>query len=96
MKAQLKFRFTVLRFRLIGIWFRISRFRVLKVDLDDPDDKINHLRCTKSLDMALALWDFDQWLRGQIKYQNKDYEEARDELYRTMDEYSIDLDELIS
>ena len=29
----------------------------LKFNLNDPDDKMAHLRCVKSLDMALALWE---------------------------------------
>ena len=68
----------------------------LKFDLNDPDDINAHMRCVKAFDMAIVLWDFDQWLRGQIKYHNKDYQYARDELYRTMNEYNINLDELIS
>ena len=68
----------------------------LNFDLDDADDKMAHLRCTKALDLTLTLWDFDQWLRSQIKYNEKDYQSIRDELHRTMSEYVIDLDELIS
>jgi len=30
---------------------------ILKFDLNDPDDRMSHLRAVKSLDMALALWD---------------------------------------
>lgn len=29
----------------------------LEFDLADPDDKMEHMRCIKSLDMALALWE---------------------------------------
>ena len=68
----------------------------LKFNLDDPEDRESHLRCVKSSDMISVLWDFDQWLRTEIKHNNKNYQEARDELYRTMDEYNINLDELIS
>ena len=61
-----------------------------------PEEEHEALRMLKSLDMALVLWDLDQWLRGQIKYYEKNYQEVRDELYRTMEEHGIDLDELIS
>ena len=30
---------------------------VLEFDLSNEDDNIEHHRCIKSLDMALALWD---------------------------------------
>ena len=61
-----------------------------------PEDEQEHLRMVKSLDMALVLWDIDNWLRAQIKYHEKDYDEVREELYRIMNEYGINLDELIS
>ena len=39
-----------------------------------------------------VLWDFDQWLREQIKYQNKeDYQEIRDQLYEIMAERDLNL-----
>jgi len=36
---------------------------ILKFDLDNIDDEYAHRRCVKSLDMALALWDFSNELR---------------------------------
>jgi hypothetical protein len=36
---------------------------ILEFDLDDHDDKMAHLRCVKSLDLALFIWD--------ILYQKK-------------------------
>ena len=68
----------------------------LNFDLDDADDKMAHLRCTKALDLALALWHFDQWLRSQIKYNEKDYQSIRDELHKIMEEYDINLETLTS
>ena len=73
MKARLKFRFTVLRFRLMGIWIRISRYKLLKFDLDDGDDWEEYLRCVKATEMCMVLWDLDQWLREQYKYHEKEY-----------------------
>ena len=97
MKATLKFRFTVLRFRLFGIWLRISRYKLLKFDLDDFDDRQDHLRCVKAMGLCLALWDFDQWLRSEIKHNGKEHlQEARDGLWRQMDEYNISPDELMT
>ena len=29
----------------------------LTFDLNDPDDRMEHYRCVKSLDMALVIWD---------------------------------------
>lgn len=70
---------------------------ILSFNLDDPEDKEKHLRCVKAADLCLTLWDFDQWLRSEIKYNEKEHlQEVRDELYSKMEEYGIDLDNLIT
>lgn len=77
---------------------------LLEFNLDDTDDKMAHLRAVKSLDMALALWAMDEYLRSGIKYApdsmpSEAYgmlQEVRDKLHKTMSKYSIDLDELIT
>lgn len=79
---------------------------VLKFNLDERDDIEAHLRCVKALDMALVLWDMDQYLRAKMKYGNNDselsddaykaLEEAREELRDFMSSRGINLDELVS
>ena len=75
---------------------------ILKFDLNDSDDVRAHLRAVKALDMALALWDMDGYLRANIKYgelDDKTYKaltETRDELRSIMQKHSVDLDELIN
>lgn len=39
---------------------------IIKFNLDDPDDRMNHLRCVKSADMALALWQISN-LRSKLE-----------------------------
>lgn len=36
---------------------------VLHFNLDEPEDAMAHLRCVKSLDMALALWEMSGKIR---------------------------------
>lgn len=79
---------------------------ILEYNLDERDDIEAHLRAVKSLDMALALWDMDQYLRAKMKYGNNDselsddaykaLEDAREELREFMSSRGINLDELIS
>jgi hypothetical protein len=38
----------------------------LKFNLDDPDDKMAHMRCVKALDMALAIWNIKQALEEAL------------------------------
>ena len=40
----------------------------LEFDLDNPDDKIAHMRCVKATDMAIMLWDIKQKIRSKLKY----------------------------
>ena len=74
----------------------------LEYDLDNPDDKIAHMRCVKSTDMALMLWDIKQKIRSKLKYDEKLSEAEfhqwaimQDEFYSIASEYGINLDELI-
>ena len=78
---------------------------ILEFDLNEPDDREAHKRAVKSLDLVLALWDIDQYLRSQIKYGNeteitdeqyKILEETRTKLHQILSEYNISFDELLS
>lgn len=76
----------------------------LEFNLDEPEDEIAYMRCVKAKDMALALWDVDQYLRAKTKYAPDSmspevYEsllETRDKLREIMSDNNIDLDELMS
>ena len=62
-----------------------------------PEDDQECLRMVKSLDLVRSLWDMDQWLRAQIKYDQKEYlQEARNELHDILYEHDINLEELYS
>ncbi len=71
---------------------------ILKYDLNDVDDTVAHNRAVKSLDMALALHELKEKLRSKLKYEEpklNDLEEVHDFFFYTLDEYGINLDELI-
>ena len=74
----------------------------LEFDLDNPDDKMEHMRCVKATDMALMLWDIKQKIRSKLKYSNDlsedelyQWEVMQDEFYSIADDYGINLDLLI-
>jgi len=76
----------------------------LNFDLDEKDDAMAHLRCIKSLDMALVLWELFYNTRKSIESEldNKpdaDIYEGIDLLYKRfhdlLDEYNIITDELV-
>ena len=77
---------------------------ILEFDLDERFDVEAHKRAVKSLDLAMVLYDMDQYLRSQTKYAPDSMsqevydalQETRDKLHEIMSERSINLDELIS
>ena len=61
-----------------------------------PEEDKEHLRAVRSLDMALALWDIEQYLRGVYKHGGDfNIELARDKFYYILSEYDINLDKLL-
>ena len=64
-----------------------------------PDDQEDFQDAVNGLKWRLMVWDFDQKLRSQLKYndklsseQYKVYEEIRDLLYQKMNEDGLSLD----
>lgn len=64
----------------------------LEFDLEDLDDVMSHLRCVKSLDMALALFKIQGVIRSKWDYDN---EEIKSEIGKIFQEYDINLEDLI-
>jgi len=73
-------------------------------DLEELDDREAHMRCVKSLDLCLLLWDLDQELRSRTKdapdtateEEIRVADEIRTTLFQLMSKYNIDLEELMS
>ena len=70
----------------------------LTFDLDDPEDRQAHLRCTKALDMALVLWELSynrrkQWLNT---HDGDAVEEICEDISSLISEHGIDINDLIS
>lgn len=45
----------------------------LTYDLNDPDDRIEHLRAVKATDMALVIWGFVYNSKKGMEYQIEEY-----------------------
>jgi hypothetical protein len=77
---------------------------ILEFNLDEPEERTDHLRAVKSLNIISALWEFDMYLRSQLKYNednltNEAYEaldKAREKLYEVMNDQHVSFDELYS
>jgi hypothetical protein len=79
----------------------------LSYNLNDPDDRMAHLRAVKSLDMASALFDITRNLRKKIQNRYEDIDNTHndvfdgidavfDEIYDILEDNNIDIDELIN
>ena len=76
---------------------------ILEFDLDNPDDKISHLRCVKSFEMMSTIWEMDQHLRSLTKYapdttSQETYDElvkVRERLHEIMNDNGISFEGLI-
>jgi hypothetical protein len=75
---------------------------LLEFDLNDPDDRMDHLRCIKSLSMACVLFELTyNTFKTAYDYQevNKDadmVEYLKQRLIALLDEHNVNVDELIS
>lgn len=78
----------------------------LVYDLNDPEDRIAHLRAVKSLDMSLVLFDITRNLKKQIeqRFENIDntnndvfdgIDAVFDKIYDILEDNNINIDELI-
>jgi hypothetical protein len=52
---------------------------ILKFDLNDPDDRMSHLRAVKSLDLALFAWDMSNFAKN-LEYVLDSYEDDDKEM----------------
>ena len=72
----------------------------LEFDLNDSDDMMAHMRCVKSLDMALAMWEFHSAFH-KICDESEDGKHIDEKLVREawsdiLYKYGVNLDSLIN
>ena len=73
---------------------------IIEFDLNEPDDIEAHKRFTMLNSVYLALWEFDQEMRSQIKYNTEDYngeqldalDKLREKFYQIMNDNQIKID----
>ena len=60
------------------------------IEFSLPEDNQEFELHTKAIKMFSTLWELDQWLRGEIKYKDKELDEVRDKLREIMNDNRID------
>jgi hypothetical protein len=79
----------------------------LSYNLNDPDDRMAHMRAVKSLDMASALFDITRNLKKKIEHRYEDIDNINndvfdgidavfDEICNILESHNINIDELIN
>lgn len=73
---------------------------IIEFNLDEPDDIEAHKRFTNLNAVYIALWEFDQEMRNQIKYNSQDYngdqlealDKLREKFHKIMNDNQIKID----
>jgi hypothetical protein len=73
---------------------------IIEFDLDEPTDIEAHKRFTNLNAVYIALWEFDQEMRSQIKYNTQEYngdqldalDKLRDKFYEILNDNQIKID----
>jgi len=72
---------------------------ILEFNLTDPDDNVAHLRCIKSTDMAIALWQI-RMLRKELEWMEDTKEltteNVMSKIFDILDDHNVNTDELTS
>jgi hypothetical protein len=73
---------------------------ILEFDLDSPEDRTSHLRCVKSTDMAIVLFEVIYNFRKDIERRGDEGKDPLELFYEklteSLDENGINIDELIN
>lgn len=76
---------------------------ILEFDLNDPDDINDHKIAVRAHDILMVLWTVDQYIRGELKYNEslpsdayEALEKLRDELRENMANRGLSFDDLIN
>lgn len=63
-------------------------------DLEEPGDADAFRRASAADDLCATLYDLQEWLRVQVKYEGREFEDVRTHLDALMRENGIDLERL--
>ena len=68
----------------------------IEFDLNEPEDRTEHLRCVKALDMACFIWELKHNFWRKWKHDDSDFnlDTYKEALHELMEEHNINPDEL--
>jgi len=65
---------------------------ILKFSL--PEDLAEYEAAINGQKFKSVLWDFDMWLRNDIKYRDEGYQPVRDMLHQILEENNVTIDDI--
>jgi hypothetical protein len=70
---------------------------ILEFDLENPEDRMSHLRCVKSLDMACFIWELKHnfWRKWKHDESNLTLESYKEAMCSLIEEHNINIEDLI-
>ena len=74
---------------------------ILKFDLDEPEDRMAHLRAVQSTELALVIWESFNGYRKLVKHSDvsEDYAQGVEDMIKMInelcDEHGVVIDRLI-
>lgn len=78
----------------------------LEFNLDELEDRMAHLRCTQSVDLCSALWEFGfntkKDIKGKIENSSESFTQYEvvdliyERFWQILNEHNIDLEQLIN
>lgn len=69
---------------------------ILTFNLNNHEDKMDHLRCVKSLDMAIALFEITSYLHSMDNFDKKPkLDDINKKIWEIIENNDIDLDNLV-
>lgn len=58
-----------------------------------PEEQSEHDTAVNGWKYKSVIWDMDNFLRNEIKHNNKDYEEVRNKLHELLNENNVTLND---
>ena len=68
---------------------------ILEFNLEEHDDIMSHLRCTKALDLAIALWEIHNNLKTSIEAELDNDKNSVDKQYEVLDKVQTFINETL-
>ena len=61
------------------------------LEFELPEDHENYRQSADGMNWPLAMWDIEQFIRSEIKYQEEKYSEGEQEVFQTVRDKIVEI-----